>query len=88
VLIETATVPDHVMKRGRQPMHLSELTYEQLQEIDAKTIVPDWVRPDLDLLITVGRFWGAEAMKRIRFIEAPERPEPSMMETLLERFRG
>jgi len=50
--------------------------------------VPDSVRSELDLLVTVGRFWGADAITRVRFVEAPERPEPSMMETLLERFRG
>jgi len=88
VLIDTATVPDHVLKLGRQTMHLSELSHEQLQEIDAKTIVPDWVRPDLDLLVTVGRFWGADAVKRFRFVEAPARQEPSMMESLLEKLRG
>ena len=88
VLIDSAEVPDHMMKFQRQPIRLRELTYEQLQEIDAKTIVPDWVRPDLDLLITVGRFWGADAMKRVRFIDAPERPGLSMMESLLERFRS
>jgi cell division GTPase FtsZ len=88
VLIDSATVPDHVMKLGRQTMHLRELTYEQLQEIDAKTLVPDWIRPDLDLLVTVGRFWGADAVKRFRFVEAPARQEPSMMENLLERLRG
>jgi hypothetical protein len=76
------------MKLGRQTMHLRELTYEQLQEIDAKTLVPDWIRPDLDLLVTVGRFWGADAVKRFRFVEAPARQEPSMMENLLERLRG
>jgi hypothetical protein len=69
-------------------MRLGELSYEQLQEIGSKTMVPDWVRPDLDLLITVGRFWGADAVKRVRFVEAPERHEPSVMESLLERFRG
>jgi hypothetical protein len=50
--------------------------------------VPDWVQPDLDLLITVGRFWGADAVKRFRFVEAPEHRGPSMMETVLERLRG
>jgi len=88
VLIDTATVADHPVRFGRQTMHLRELTYDQLKEIDAKTLVPDWMRADLDLLITVGRFWGADAVKRVRFIEAPERPEPSMMETLLDRFRA
>ena len=87
MLIESATVPDHAVKLGRQTMHLRELSYEQLQEIGSKTMVPDWIRPDLDLLITVGRFWGADAVKRFRFVEAPERHEPSMMETLLDRFR-
>ena len=88
VLIESATVPDHTVKLGRQALHLREASYEQLQEIDSKTIVPDWIRPDLDLLITVGRFWGPDAMKRFRFVDAQERPEPSMMETLLDRFRS
>ena len=88
VLIDTAAVPDYVVKLGRQPMHLRELSYEQLQEIAAKTMVPDSIRSELDLLITVGRFWGADALKRVRFVEAPERHEPSMMETLLDRFRG
>jgi cell division GTPase FtsZ len=88
VLIESAAVPDHAVKVGRQTMHLRELTFEQLQEIGSKIMVPDWVRPDLDLLITVGRFWGADAVKRFRFVEAPERHQPSMMESLLDRFRS
>ena len=87
-LIESAPVPDHTVKLGRQALRLREASYEQLQEIGSKTIVPDWIRPDLDLLITVGRFWGPDAMKRFRFVEAPERHEPSMMETLLDRFRS
>jgi cell division GTPase FtsZ len=88
VLVETALVPDHPVKVGRQIVHLRELTYEQLQEIASKTLVPDWVRPDLDLLVTVGRFWGADAVKRFRFEDAPERHEPSMVENLLQRLRG
>jgi cell division GTPase FtsZ len=87
VLMESATVPDHAIKRGRQTVHLSDLSYEELEETGSKTIVPDWIRPDLDLLITVGRFWGADAVKRLRFVEAPERHEPSMMESLLHKFR-
>jgi cell division GTPase FtsZ len=88
VLIDSATVPDHAVKFGRQTFHLRELSYEQLQEIGSKTMVADWIRPDLDLLITVGRFWGADAVKRFHFVEAPERQEPSMMATLLDRLRG
>ena len=88
VLIDTAIVADHPVKLGRQIVHLRELTYEQLQEIGSKTMLPDWVRPDVDLLVTVGRFWGADAVKRFRFVDAPERHEPSMVENLLQRLRG
>ena len=87
VLIESATVPDHAVKRGRQTIHLRELSYEELEEIGSKTSVPDWIRPDLDLLIAVGRFWGADAVKRFRFAEVPKRHEPSMMDSLLDKFR-
>jgi len=86
VLMESATVADHAVKHGRQTVHLRELSYEELEETGS-TLVPDWVRPDLDLLIAVGRFWGADAVKRVRFVEAPERHEPSMMESLLQKFR-
>jgi hypothetical protein len=87
VLIESATVSDHIVKRGRQTVHLRELSYEELEEISSKTSVPDWIRPDLDLLIAVGRFWGADAVKRFRFAEVKERHEPSMMDSLLHKFR-
>jgi cell division GTPase FtsZ len=87
VLIESATVADHAVKRGRQTVHLRDLSYEELEETGSTTLVPDWIRPDLDLLIAIGRFWGADAVKRVRFVEAPERREPSMMESLLEKFR-
>ncbi len=88
VLIDSATVPDHAVKVGRQMTPLRELSFEQLQELGAKTMVPDWIRPDLDLLITVGRFWGPDAVKRLRFVDPPERREPSMVASLLDRLRG
>jgi hypothetical protein len=87
-LIDGTSVPDYVVKLDRRSMHLRELSFEQLQTIGSKTIVADWIRPDLELLITVGRLWGPEAVRRFRFVEAPERPEPSKMETLLQRFRS
>jgi cell division GTPase FtsZ len=87
VLLESATVTDHAVKRGRQTVHLSELSYEELNEIGSTTVAPDWIRPDLDLLIAVGRFWGADAVKRFRFVALPERHERSMVESLLHKFR-
>jgi hypothetical protein len=85
VLIDSAAVPDHAVKLGRQTMHLRELSFEQLQEVGAKTMVPDWIQADLDLLITVGRFWGPDAVKRFHFVDPPERREPSVMESLLDK---
>jgi hypothetical protein len=87
VLIENAAVPDHVVKRGRQNIRLRELSYEELEEMSSKTSVPDSIRPDLDLMIAVGRFWGADAVKRFRFADVPERHEPSMMDSLMQKFR-
>ena len=87
-LVEYVPVSDHPVKLGRQTMHLRELTYAQLQEVGARTLVPDVVRPDLDLLITVGRFWGADAVKRLRFVDAPEQPRTSKVESLLDKFLG
>jgi len=88
VLIDSAVVPDHAVKLGRQTMHLRELSFEQLQEVGAKTMVPDWIQADLDLLITVGRFWGPDAVKRFHFVDPPERRELSVMESLLDKLRG
>ena len=86
-LIPSAAVADHTVKIGRRTMHLRELSYEQLQEVRARTILPDDVQADLDLLITVGRFWGPDAVTRFQFVAAPERSGPSRMESLLDRFR-
>jgi cell division GTPase FtsZ len=87
-LVEGTEVPDHAVRLGRQTVHLRGLSFEQLQTIGSTTMVADWIRPDLELLITVGRFWGPQAVTRFRFVEAPERYEPSRMETLLQRLRG
>jgi cell division GTPase FtsZ len=86
-LIESTPVTDHAVKRGRQTTRLRELSYEELTELGSTTVVPDWIRPDLDLLIAVGRLWGPEAVKRFRFVEVPERHEASMMDSLLHKFR-
>ena len=86
VLIDYVPVTDHAVKLGRQTIHLRELSYVQLQEIGSRMSVSDVARPDLDLLITVGRFWGADAVKRVRFTEGSEPDRPPKAEGLLDRF--
>ena len=84
-LVEHVRVSNHLVRHGRQVTHLRELTYAQLQEIASNTSLADGVRPDLDLLITVGRLWGADAVKQIRFAEISEPHQPSKVR-LLDRF--
>jgi hypothetical protein len=86
VLVESVPVSDHQVRLGRQTLHLRELSDAQVQEIGSKTLVPDVVRPDLDLLITVGRFWGADAVKRLRFVEVSTQSRTTKVESLLGRF--
>jgi cell division GTPase FtsZ len=68
VVIESIPVSDHLVTIGRRTAHLRELTYEQLQELGSRMSVQDVARSDLDLLITVGRFWGGDAVKKCRFV--------------------
>ena len=86
-LVENVRVSNYPVRYGRQVTRLGELTYAQLQEIASTTSLADGVRPDLDLLITVGRLWGADAVKRIRFAEMAE-PHQSSKVGLLDRFLG
>jgi cell division GTPase FtsZ len=79
-------LPDHIVKVGRQPMQLSELTYAQLREVAARFSIPDTIRPDLDLLITIGRLWGGDAVERVRFSDAL--PKPSRLAGLLQGLRS
>jgi hypothetical protein len=84
-LVDSFGVADHVVKIGRRAVHVSELSYGELQEI-ARTSVSESVRTDLDLLLTVGRLWGAEAIRRFRFTDrSPD--EPSKLMSLLHGFR-
>jgi cell division GTPase FtsZ len=86
-LVEHVRVTNHPVRHGRQVTRLRELTYAQLQEIASTTSLADGVRPDMDLLITVGRLWGADAVKRIRFSEISGPHQPSKLH-LLDRFLG
>ena len=88
VMVESMPVSNHRVTIGRRTTHLRELTYEQLQEVASSMSVTDTVRPDLDLLTTAGRFWGADAVKRFRFVEVSEPQRPTKVEGLIDRFLG
>ena len=87
VLVENVVFQDHVLKSGRRPVRISELSHERLRQIAGDAILPDAVRSDLHLMIAVGAFWGPEALKRFTFKPAPDAGGSSRMPSLLQPFR-
>lgn len=86
-LLRHVPMPNHVLRYGRRNVHLSDLTSDQLQQVMADAIFPDVVRNDLQLLVTVGRLWGSEALKRFEFYPVPEPFENSKFALLGLPFR-
>jgi hypothetical protein len=82
-LVNDVALPNHVVRVNRRAVSLSDLDCDQLQEVAAKSWVPDVARADLELLAAVGRLWGGEAIKRFHFGPAPERKESSIFASLL-----
>ena len=87
VLVENVVFQDHVLRSGRHPVRISELSHERLRQIAGDAILPDAVRSDLHLMIAVGAFWGPEALKRFTFKPAPDAGGSSRMPSLLQPFR-
>ena len=79
-LLEASPLPDHVVRVGRHDLRASEATCEELKRVTTETVLPDAVRADLGLLVSVGTLWGADAMKRFEFAPLPPR------ESLSSRF--
>ena len=86
VLVEHVTFPDHAIRNGRRTLRLHEMTQEQRQQAVIEPGLPESIRPDLQLLITVARFWGEEALARFEFTPVPE-ADASGMALLLQPFR-
>lgn len=87
-LVKDVVVVNHMVKVGRRLMPLGELTISQVRELATNLSLPDTVRPDLDLLVTIGRLWGDEALARLRFSDAAAFREPSKFASLLVGLRG
>jgi hypothetical protein len=87
MLIEQMPVQDQIVRLGRQLVPLSKASYAQLNELMERTDLPDAVRPDVQILLAVGRLWGEEALQRYQFTgELPA--SPSRLGTLLQGLRG
>jgi hypothetical protein len=86
--VNGVTLPNHLVKIGRQAMPIGELTYAQLQQVSAASGLIAAVRPDLDLLLTIGRLWGDEAIRRIRFSDSSPVDHTSPLGGLLQGVRA
>ena len=87
VLVEHAPIPNHRMKVDGRSALLSELTHAQLTEVVRRTDLPDVARSDVELLMIVGRLWGADALQRLRFVDALPHGEGFKFGALLHGLR-
>jgi cell division GTPase FtsZ len=86
VFVESVAIPNHRVRRGRDLVNVSDLDYEDLQEV-VRTSVLDVIKPDLDLLLAVGRLFGRDAVTRVRFVEPPVNHDRSALADLLHGWR-
>jgi hypothetical protein len=85
-LAGSLALPNHRVKTGKHAAALSELSYAELQEV-ARMSVPDAVKTDLDLLLTIGKLWGGDVLQRLRFADAPPGNDGSKLASLLQGLR-
>ena len=69
-LAGSVTIPNHVLSRGRQPVHLAECSYQELNEIALTPAGSGPAGPDVQLVLAVMQLWGEEARRRLTFVEA------------------
>jgi hypothetical protein len=83
----SAEISNHVVRLGRQHVRLSELGYAQLREILASPSLTDAVRQDVELLVTIGRVWGEDALRHFQFREMAAPRATSGFASLLQGLR-
>jgi hypothetical protein len=86
-LADSVVIPNHVLSRARQPIHLADGSYDDLKSIAASTTVSGPAGADLHLVLTVMGLWGEDARSRLRFVDVPA-PERSSRLAALFGMRG
>lgn len=86
-LVTSREIPNHMVKLGREHVRLSTLSHAQLHEAWTGALLPQEVRSDVELLVTVGRLWGADAVGQFHFGEAPEQQRSFSFRSLLQGLR-
>ena len=86
VVMTGIAIPNHAVKHGRHIVYASDLTYDQLHDVCSKTMLRGPAGTDLQLLLTVGKLWGPDALARLTFTDVDGRGEPSRLGNVLQRF--
>jgi hypothetical protein len=68
-------------------VRLNRLPFEELKRAATDLLVPDVVRADAQLLVTIGQLWGREALSRVRFEPEEQPASTSRFDILLQPFR-
>jgi cell division GTPase FtsZ len=87
VLLESAVVPNHVVKVGREERRLSDINGAQLKDLFSKASLPETTRADVQLLMMVSNLWGSERLRSFHFVDTPQIQESSRRSGLLQGFR-
>jgi hypothetical protein len=87
-LIEDVAIPNHPVKCRHGVKPLQKVEYAELKEIWSNTFVLEAVRTDLELILTVGRLWGEEALGRLRFADSGPVDGSPRLGGLLQGFRS
>lgn len=80
-LVRSFEIPNHALRRGRQPVTLANATCDELKELD-KTMVGSPAASDVKLLLAIASLWGADALQRVRFVPISEPEGPSRLGSL------
>ena len=81
-LAGSVLVPNHVLSRGREPIHLADGNIEELKAIAASTAVSGAAGADLHLVLAVVGLWGEDARNRLQFVDAPAPERQSKLSAL------
>ena len=68
-ILSAGEIPNHLLRHGRHDIRLSRLTYSQMRDISATTLVQGAAGADLQLLLAIGQLWGEPAIGRLRFVD-------------------
>ncbi len=85
--VEASRFPTTSSRLGRRQARLSDLDSARLREASISPSVPEAIRADVQLLLTVAQVWGEDALRQCHFRGLAEQPAASGLAGFLQSFR-